>query len=146
STGSNLDSRRSLTPLVLRIFKQTPHALNHRPFVSAGDQRLNASFFLYQTAQDVIQIVIGWQGILILLTGSQFGRGRFRDDMFWNDDPFRSQGTFRPLLVTPARKIVDCRLVDVLEHIEAATHVSIESGVADARLRLVTRRENHVAK
>ena len=48
--------------------------------------------------------------------------------------------------VAPPREAEDVRLVNVLEHRVAATHIAVQGGVADRHLRLVAGGKHHVAQ
>ena len=74
---------------------------------------------------------------MIGLVRAQFGRRRTRD---------RAVRDHVRLFVAPARQRVDLRLVDVLQHREAAGHVAIQRAVTHARLALVAGREHQPAE
>ena len=90
--------------------------------------------------QDGIEICILGQAVLVLLVRAQFGRRWLGQDAVRNGVLGNAEGIVG---VPPPAHLVDLGLVEVLEHIVAATHVAVEGGVPDRHLALVAGRQDH---
>ena len=126
-----------LTALVLGAVDERNDLVNRVLGQALRDELLAVEVVLHVAAQDRVERVVGRQRIRVELVRAKLGGGRAIDDRL-GDRP--------AVAVAPARERVDERLLDVLDHSEAAGKVAIERGVADRHLRLVAGRQHEPAE
>src|SRR5262249_36876621 len=135
----NFDPRRRLTSLILTVVYHAYDTLNDLWLESEPHNLLEAPILLDVRGEDRIKDLVRWKAVGILLSGAKLRRWRFRQCALGNQ---RASGP----RITPARKFIDQRLVDILNPRKAASHISVERGVPYRQLRLVPRGQHERAE
>ena len=106
------------------------HAAHNGLVVALGHQPVDPHIVFHIVDQNRIKYFVGRERVGILLVGAQLGRWRSFDDAGRNDRRFF-------LGVSPAAKLEYQRFRDILDHREAAGHVSVERTVAHGHFAFV---------